>query len=99
MFITRRKPSHENSNGIWIATSHEYHESLKRDFPSLQSVHILNEGKGETGWRLLHEGADDFEVSAIRLCELIKQGDERIGKVPKAKKNKSGNTFLKKSKR
>ncbi len=99
MFITRKKPSHEDSNGIWIATSHEHHESLKKEFPSLESVHVLNEGKGESGWRLLHENANDFETSAIRLCELIKAGDERIGKIPKPKKKKSGKTSLKKGKR
>lgn len=99
LFITRKKPVHEDSNGIWIATSHEFHESLKKDFPSIQSVHVLNDGKGETGWRLLHEDADDFEASAIRLCELIKAGDERIGKIPKSKKKKSGKAVLKKSKR
>lgn len=99
MLITRKKPVHEDSNGIWIATSHEYHESLKKEFPSLESVHVLNDGKGETGWRLLHESADDFEASAIRLCELIKAGDERIGRMPKPKKKKSGKTSLKKGKR
>lgn len=99
MFITRKKPSHEDSNGIWIATSHEHHESLKKEFPYLESVHVLNEGKGETGWRLLHENANDFESSAIRLCELIKAGDERIGRIPKPKKKKSGKTSLKKGKR
>lgn len=98
MFVTRRKPVHNNSNGIWIATSHEHHESLKKDFPSLESVHVLNDGKGETSWRLLHEDAEDFETSAIRLCELIKEGDERIGKIPKPKKKRSGKTALKKKK-
>lgn len=98
MFITRKKPSHENSNGIWIATSYEHHGSLKKEFPSLQSVHVLNDGKGETGWRLLHEAVEDFESSAIRLCELIKEGDQRIGKFPKRKKKKSAKSFLKKGK-
>lgn len=99
MFITRKKPDHKDSNGIWIATSHVHHESLKKDFPSLQSVHVLNGGKGETGWRLIHEDAADFEYSAIRICELIKEGDTRIGKIPKVKKKKSGKTALKKEKR
>lgn len=99
MFITRKKSSHENSNGIWIATTHNHHENLKKDFPSLQSVHVLNNGKGETGWRLLHESAEDFETSALRLCELIKEGDMRIGKIPKSKRKKSGKAVLKKIKR
>lgn len=99
MFITRKKPEHEESNGIWIATTHEHHASLKKDFPSLQSVTVLNDGKGETGWRLLPEAAEDFEFSAIRMCEMIKQGDMRIGKIPKTRRKFSGKAVLKKNKR
>lgn len=88
MLVTRKKDNHEEANGIWIATSHEHHESLKKEIPSLTTVSILNEGKGETGWRMLHEDSEGFEESVIKICELIKSGDVRIGKVPKARKKK-----------
>ncbi len=83
VLVTRKKDNHQEANGIWIATSPEHHASLNRQFPSFEPVSILNEGKGETNWRMIHESADDFEESAIRICELVKQGDVRIGKIPK----------------
>jgi len=30
---------------------------------------------------LLKDDAEDFEVAAIKICELITHGDPRIGKV------------------
>jgi hypothetical protein len=32
--------------------------------------------------------ADDFEESVLRACALVRAGDARIGKVPKARKRK-----------
>ena len=88
LLIVRKKNDHTDANGIWIATGKEHHERLRKKFPSMQSVYILSDGKNETGWQMIHENADDFEDSAIKLCELILKRDERIGKVPKARKKK-----------
>lgn len=88
LLIVRKKFDHADANGVWIATGKEHHESLKKEFPSMQSVYILSEGKGETNWQIIHENAEDFEESVIKICELILKGDERIGKIPKAKKKK-----------
>lgn len=88
VFIIRDRDSHTDCNGIWIATSREHHESLKKDFPSLCSISLLNEGARGTEWQMLPAEADDFESSAIRACEMVLHGDSRIGKVPKAKKKK-----------
>jgi hypothetical protein len=89
--ILRDRDDNHEVNGIWIATSHEHHESLRKDFPAMQSVSILNGGNGETNWQMLHIDADDFESSVIRLCELIKKNDPRIGRIPKPKKKKNRN--------
>jgi len=88
VFILRDKKSHNECNGIWIATSREHHQSLKKEFPSLQSVSVLNSGKRETDWQMIHCEADDFESSAIKACELVLHADPRIGKIPKPKKKK-----------
>lgn len=87
--IVRKKDDHSSANGVWIATSKEHHASLKKELPSMQSVYILSEGKGETGWQMIHEDANDFEEAVTKVCEMIVKGDERIGKIPKAKKKKS----------
>jgi hypothetical protein len=37
---------------------------------------------------MIHEDDDDFEESAIKICEMVLHGDSRIGKIPKSKKKK-----------
>jgi len=88
VFILRDRKTHPEVNGVWIATAHEHHKSLKKEMPSLCSVSVLNNGKGETGWQMLQVDADDFESSVMHACELVLHGDPRIGKVPKPKKKK-----------
>ena len=98
MLIVRKKEDHTDANGVWIATGKEHHASLKKELPSMQSVYILSDGKGETGpegietnWQMIHQDADDFEESVTKICEMILKGDERIGKLrplPKGRKNK-----------
>ena len=91
VLILRDREDHEEANGVWIATSREHHDQLRSEFPSMHSVSVLSEGKGETEWQMVHVDADDFESSAIRACELILRGDPRIGKIPKGKKKKKKN--------
>lgn len=83
----RDKPQAIESNGIWIATSKEHHESLRKDLPSITSIPLL--GDGETGWQILSSADDYFEEQAIKICEMIKNNDPRIGKIPKPKKKKA----------
>jgi hypothetical protein len=81
VLILRDKPAAKADNGVWLATTAEHHESLRREFPQMRSIGVL--GKEVTGWQVLHADAVDFEEAALRACELILQGDPRIGKVPK----------------
>jgi hypothetical protein len=76
----------DEDSGVWIGTSKEYHQSLKKEFPSMRSIQIF--GPGTSGWQIIPKDADDFETSVNRACELILKGDERIGKIPKQKKSK-----------
>lgn len=84
IFILRKKEGGPTEdNGIWLATTGEHHESLKKDFPHMRSIAVF--GPGPTGWQVLPEDAADFEESVFRVCEFVKNQDPRIGKVPKAK--------------
>ena len=76
--------------GMWLATTVEHHESLRREFPNMRSIGVL--GKKVTGWQVLPAGAPDFEEAALRACELVIAGDPRIGKVPKSKKPRKART-------
>jgi hypothetical protein len=73
-------------DGVWVATTKDHHGSLRRELPNLRSITVL--GVGETAWQVLPVGAADFEESVLRACALVRAGDPRIGKVPKAKKAK-----------
>src|ERR1700679_552278 len=80
----RHKPEHPADNRIWVATTPEHHESLRREFPYMRSIQVF--GTPVTGWQILPADAPDFEESALRACELIAAKDPRIGKVPKARR-------------
>lgn len=84
VFILRERESSPRDNGVWLATTAEHHTSLQQEFPSMRSIEVF--GPGPTGWQILPVDAEDFEDSVIRACELVRQRDARIGKVPAAKR-------------
>lgn len=83
VLILRKKSDGDVDNGVWLATTQEHHEELRRHFPSMRSIHIF--GPGVTGWQILPEDAEDFEASVEKACELILKGNPLIGKIPKGR--------------
>ena len=83
IFILRDRESFLEDNGIWVATTAEYVDSLKKDFPSLRSLKMF--GPKSTVWQVLPSSATDFEESANKLCDLVLSKDPRIGKIPNSK--------------
>ncbi|MBV9674839.1 MAG: hypothetical protein JO185_00785 [Acidobacteriaceae bacterium] len=86
----RDKSAYPADNGVWLATSEEHHESLRREFPNLRSIQVF--GKSVTAWQVLPADAPDFEEASLRVCELIAARDPRIGKVPKRRTSGSQKT-------
>lgn len=82
VFVLRDKAQDTVDNGVWLATTHEHHQSLRRQFPNMRSIQVFR--KKATGWQLLPADARDFEEAALRACELVLAKDPRIGKVPPA---------------
>jgi hypothetical protein len=80
VLILRDKPTSPVDNGVWLSTTEQHHESLRRDFAHMRSIKIL--GKKVTGWQVLPADAPDFEEAARLACELVLARDPRIGKVP-----------------
>ena len=80
------RPQHRADNGVWLATTRDHHASLRREFPNMRSIGGL--GEDVTSWQILAVDAEDFEESVMRACELVKKGDERIGKVPARKRKR-----------
>ena len=84
VLILRDKRDGTADNGVWLATTEEHHESLRREFPNMRSIQAF--GTEVTGWQVLPADATDFEEAALRACELVVAGDRRIGKVPGARR-------------
>jgi hypothetical protein len=87
VLILRDKPTNTADNGVWLATTEEHHQSLRREFPNMRSIQVL--GKPVTGWQVLPVDAPDFESAALRACEFVLAGDARIGKIPGTRASKS----------
>ena len=83
VLILRDKRVAPADNGVWLATTAEHHESLRREFPQMRSIRVL--GGKPTQWQLLPADDPDFEAAALRACKLIRAGDPRIGKIPKSR--------------
>jgi hypothetical protein len=86
VLILRDKLDFTADNGVWLATTKDHHDSLRREFPNMRSIQLL--GKGVTGWQLLPADASDFEEAALQACERILARDPRIGKLPGARPSK-----------
>jgi len=85
VLILRDKREGPADNGVWLATTAEHHESLRREFPNMRSIQIF--GRKVTGWQVLPADAADFEEAALHACDLILAGDARIGKIPKERRS------------
>lgn len=91
LILREKADSYPADNGVWLATTKEHHDSLRREFPNMRSIGLF--GKKETAWQVLPSDCSDFEQAAVRACELVIEGDPRIGKIPnsrsRTKKRKS----------
>jgi hypothetical protein len=72
------------SNGMWLFTTTEHLESLGREFPELSRRYHWRSGKN--AWVILPSKLGEFEEYAFRACELILNGDRRIGRIGRGKK-------------
>ena len=69
VLILRDKHDASADNGVWLATTEEHHESLRREFPNMRSIEVFR--KHVTGWQVLPVAAPDFEEAALRQGALL----------------------------
>jgi len=84
VLILRDKPAAPADNGVWLATTEQHHESLRREFPNMRSIQVLR--KIVTRWQLLPADAPDFEDAALHACDLVLARDPRIGKLRQSRR-------------
>jgi hypothetical protein len=86
VLILRDRKTGREDNGVWIATTREHHESLRKELRSMRSIGVF--GSAVTGWQVLPADSISFEDDVLRACALVREKDPRIGKVPKPRRRK-----------
>jgi hypothetical protein len=71
------------TNGMWLYTTTEHLESLHGEFPQLSKRYLWRSGKN--GWVILAAKLEHFEEYVYKACELILNGDRRIGRITRGK--------------
>jgi hypothetical protein len=84
LLVLRERPTRQQDNGVWVTIVAEHHAAVKKEFPALRPIEMFS-GKTTT-WLMLPADHRDFEESVFRLCECLRRGDPRFGKIPKAKR-------------
>jgi len=69
------------SNGMWLYTTIEDVDSLAREFPDLPKRQLWRSRSGNNAWLILASRLENFEEYALKACELILNGDRRIGRI------------------
>jgi len=64
-------------HGVLIATSHERHEAIRREWPHLVPHDVLSK------WLYLDSRDDDFETAMEEIAQAMSRNDARFGIVPK----------------
>ena len=72
--------------GVSLATTPGHYRDLAREFSSTRVDEPEKIGKHP--WLLLPASAADFEEQVLKACEMILNGDPRIGRAPEEKKLK-----------
>jgi hypothetical protein len=86
----RQSDKQPSTNGMWIFTTTEDLESLSKEFPDLSRRYLWRSGKN--AWVVLPSRLAEFEEYAFRACELIVQGDRRIGRISRGRGGRRGVT-------
>jgi hypothetical protein len=79
LFSLRDSVKQPGSNGMWLFTTAEHVESLGREFPQLPKRQLWR--SGQNCWVILASRLAEFEEYAFKACELLLNGDQRIGRV------------------
>jgi hypothetical protein len=78
LMLLRDREVEPQFNGVLVATKPEHFEVLQQEIHRSRMEFDLD-GE-ENSWIFISEDLDDFEQKVKKACEMIKNGDERIGK-------------------
>jgi hypothetical protein len=78
LMLLRDRETQPEFNGVFVATSPEYFKTLQDEIHTSKMEFDLD--GVENSWIFISEDLNDFEKKVKKACEIIKNGDERIGK-------------------
>ncbi len=78
LMLLRDRESQPEFNGVFVATTPEYYAALQHEI-HISKMEFDLDGD-ENSWIFISEDLDEFEQKVKKACEMIKKGDERIGK-------------------
>jgi len=87
LLMLRDHAKSPQDNGLWLVLSEGVDPadaSLRRDFPSIRSIQMLGSKIGH--WLLIPSDSGDFEMTALRACDLILRHDPRFGRIPQSRR-------------
>jgi len=84
LFLYDRDKLPPQFKGVSLATTPEHYRSLAQEFSSTRDDEPRK--IGEHPWLHIPADAADFEEQVMKACELILNGDPRIGREPDPKK-------------
>lgn len=93
LMILRKKEKIDNDTGMWLGVTNGNYDSIRKEIPELRDLEMF--GPGPTSWQVLGEDLSNFEETALKICELIKAKDPRIGRTPKTRMKKKKSTQAK----
>ncbi len=76
--LLRERDNQPEFNGVFIATQPEYFDELSNELHSSNMDFDID--GAEYTWIFISEDLEDFKDKVKRAAELIKNGDQRIGK-------------------
>lgn len=83
-----------NTNGMWLYTTIEDVDSLAREFPDLPKRQLWRSRSGNKAWLILASQLEEFEEYALKACELILNGDRRIGRLSRGPSRRKTGTRI-----
>jgi len=76
--ILRDRENHPEFNGVFVATQPQFFDDLQNEIHA-SNMNFDLDGDPHT-WIFLSEDLEEFDEKVKKTCEMIKAGDERIGK-------------------
>ena len=84
LFLYDRDKLPPQFKGVSLATTPEHYRNLAQEFSSTR--HAAPQKIGKHPWLLIPAGAANFEEQVMKACEMVLNGDPRIGREPEKKK-------------